>query len=151
MEASWWESLQSLVLMGGAMFSNSLIQFFIGRRCVPPCCLTWGQTILKVMKIMGASFKRSHACTAALCLGPCSRPLPTLASARDSWFWERLRAGGEGYNRGWDGWMASPTRWTWVRVSSGSWWWREARCAAVHGVAKSQTRLNWTELNWVLF
>ena len=37
--------------------------------------------------------------------------------------WERLRAGGEGDNRGWDSWMASPTRWTWVWVDSGSWWW----------------------------
>ena len=34
-----------------------------------------------------------------------------------------LGAGGEGDDRGWDGWMASPTRWTWVRVNSGSWWW----------------------------
>ena len=37
------------------------------------------------------------------------------------WCWERLKAGGEGDNRGWDGWMASPTRWTWVWVNSGSW------------------------------
>ena len=35
---------------------------------------------------------------------------------------ERLRAGGEGDDRGWDGWMASPTQWTWVWVSSGRWW-----------------------------
>ena len=34
-----------------------------------------------------------------------------------------LRAGGEGDNRGWDGWMPSPTQWTWVWVDSGSWWW----------------------------
>ena len=34
-----------------------------------------------------------------------------------------IGAGGEGDNRGWDGWMASPTRWTWVWVNSGSWWW----------------------------
>ena len=40
------------------------------------------------------------------------------------WCWERLRAGGGGDNRGWDGWMASPTQWTWVWVDSGSWWWR---------------------------
>ena len=40
-----------------------------------------------------------------------------------SWCWERLKAGGEGNDRGWDGWMASPTRWTSVWVSSGSWWW----------------------------
>ena len=39
------------------------------------------------------------------------------------WCWERLKAGGEGGNRGWDGWIASPMRWTWVWVSSRSWWW----------------------------
>ena len=38
------------------------------------------------------------------------------------WCWEGLRAGGEGDDRGWDGWMASLTRWTWVWVNSGSWW-----------------------------
>ena len=32
-------------------------------------------------------------------------------------------AGGEGDDRGWDGWMAPPTQWTWVWVNSGSWWW----------------------------
>ena len=38
--------------------------------------------------------------------------------ARKDW-----RQEGEGDNRGWDGWMASPTQWTWVWASSGSWWW----------------------------
>ena len=38
------------------------------------------------------------------------------------WCWERLRAGGEGGGREWDGWRASPTRWTWVWASSGRWW-----------------------------
>ena len=37
--------------------------------------------------------------------------------------WEGLGAGGEGDDRGWDGWMASPTWWTWVWVNSRSWWW----------------------------
>ena len=47
--------------------------------------------------------------------------------------------------RGWDGWMASPTQWTWVWVSSRSWWWTGK---PVHGVAKSQIWLsNRTELN----
>ena len=56
----------------------------------------------------------------------------------------------KGMDRGWDGWMASLTRWTWIWVNSGSWWW-PGRCAAIHGVAKSQTWLsNWTELNWGL-
>ena len=40
-----------------------------------------------------------------------------------SWHWERLKAGGEGDNRGWDSWMASLTQWTWVWISSRSWWW----------------------------
>ena len=44
-------------------------------------------------------------------------------SLEKTWFWEKLKAGGEGDDRGWDGWMAPPTRWTWVWASSGSWWW----------------------------
>ena len=39
------------------------------------------------------------------------------------WCWERVKAGGEGGNRGWDGWMASLTQWTWVWVNSRNWWW----------------------------
>ena len=39
------------------------------------------------------------------------------------WFWERLKVGGEGDDRGWDGWMASLIWWTWVWVGSRSWWW----------------------------
>ena len=39
------------------------------------------------------------------------------------WCWEGLGAGGEGDDQGWDGWMTSPTRWTWVWVNSGRWWW----------------------------
>jgi len=38
------------------------------------------------------------------------------------WCWERLKAGGEGEDRGWDGWMASLTQWTWTWASSRSWW-----------------------------
>ena len=62
--------------------------------------------------------------------------------------WERLKAGGEGEDRGWDGWMTSLTRWTCIWVSSRS---LQRWHAAVHGVAKSQTWLSdWTELNWFL-
>ena len=39
------------------------------------------------------------------------------------WCWEKLKPGGEGGSREWDGWMASPTQWTWVWANSGSWWW----------------------------
>ena len=46
-----------------------------------------------------------------------------LTHLKKPWCWERLRAWGEGDNRGWDDWMASPTQWIWVWVNSGSWWW----------------------------
>ena len=46
-----------------------------------------------------------------------------LTHLKRPWSWEILKAGGEGDNRGWDGWMASSTQWTWVWVNSGSWWW----------------------------
>ena len=46
-----------------------------------------------------------------------------LTHLKRPWCWERLRAGGEGDDRGWGGWLASQTQWTWVWVSSGSWWW----------------------------
>ena len=45
-----------------------------------------------------------------------------LTHLKRPWCWERLKAG-EGDDRGWDDWMASPTQWTWVCVNSGSWWW----------------------------
>ena len=71
-----------------------------------------------------------------------------LTQLKRPWCWERLKAGGEGDNRRWDGWMASPTQWTWVWVNSRSLVMdREAWHAAVHGVAKSRIQLSdWTEL-----
>ena len=61
------------------------------------------------------------------------------------WFWERLKAGGEWDDRGWDGWMASPTQWTWVWVNSWSWWWTW-RPGVLHPMM-SQTAHDWvTEL-----
>ena len=44
-------------------------------------------------------------------------------SLEKTWCLEGFRAGGEGDDRGWDGWMASLTRRTWVCVKSRSWWW----------------------------
>ena len=63
-------------------------------------------------------------------------------------YWERLRAEGEGDDRQWDGWMASPTQWTWVYVSSRSWWW--TGCPGVLWfMALQRVRHDWaTELIW---
>ena len=64
--------------------------------------------------------------------------------------WERLRAEGEGDDRGWDGWMASSTRWAWVLVDSGCWWWTgRLVCYSSWGGKESDVSewLNWTELN----
>jgi len=55
---------------------------------------------------------------------------------------------GEGDDRGWDGWMASPTRWTWVWVNSRSWWWT-GRPGVLQFMGSQRVRHNWvTELNW---
>ena len=62
--------------------------------------------------------------------------------------WERLKAGGEGDNRGWDGWMASPTLFTWVCVSSGSWWWT-VKPGVLQSMGSQRARHDWAnELNW---
>ena len=66
------------------------------------------------------------------------------------WCWEGLRAGGEGDDRGWDGWMATPTRWTWVWVNSGSWWWMGSP-GVLRFIGSQRVRHDWvTELNWII-
>ena len=70
-----------------------------------------------------------------------------LTHLKRPWCWERLRAG-EGDDRGWDGWMASPTQWTWVWVDSGSWWWT-GRPGALRFMRLQRVGNDWvTELNW---
>ena len=64
------------------------------------------------------------------------------------WCLERLKPGGEGDNREWDVWMASPTLWTWVWVSSGSWWWT-GKPGVLQSMELQRARHDWvTELNW---
>ena len=72
-----------------------------------------------------------------------------LTHLRRPWCWERLRAGGEGDDRGWDGWMASPTQWTWVWVDSGSWL-GAGRLGVLWFIGSQRVGHNWvTELNWM--
>ena len=66
------------------------------------------------------------------------------------WSWEGLGAGGEGDDRGWDGWMASRAQWTWVWVNSRRWWWTGDGIASRDSWGRKESdkteRLNWTEL-----
>ena len=65
------------------------------------------------------------------------------------WRWEGLGAGGEGDDRGWDGWMASPTRWVWVWVDSWSWWWT-GRPGVLLFMGLKRVGHDWaTELKWL--
>ena len=60
------------------------------------------------------------------------------------------KAGGEGDDRGWDGWMASPTQWTWVWVNSGSWWWT-GRPGVLQPMGSQRAGHDWaTALNWTV-
>ena len=71
-----------------------------------------------------------------------------LTHLKRPWCWERLKAGGEGNNRGWDGWMASPTQWTRVWVNSGSWWWT-GKPGVLQSTGSQRVGHDWaTELNW---
>ena len=70
-----------------------------------------------------------------------------LTHFKRPWCWERLKAG-EGDNRGWDGWMASPTQWTWVWVISRSCLW-PGRPVMLQSMGSQRVGHDWvTELNW---
>ena len=71
-----------------------------------------------------------------------------LTHLKRPWCLERLRAGGERDDRGWDGLMASLTQWTWVWVYSGSWWWT-GEPGVLRFMGSQRVRHDWaTELNW---
>ena len=73
-----------------------------------------------------------------------------LTHLKKPWFWERLEAGGEGDDRGWDGWTASPTQWTRVWVSSRSWWWT-GKPGALQSMGSQRVGHEWvTKLNNLL-
>ena len=78
--------------------------------------------------------------SATWCKEPTHRKIPRC--------WERLKAEGEGDNRGWDGWMASLTEWTWVWANYGRWW-RTGRPGVLQSMGSQRVGHNWAaELNW---
>ena len=71
-----------------------------------------------------------------------------LTHLKRPWCWERLMAGREGDDRGWDSWLVLLARWTWVWVNSGIWWWTE-RPGVLRLMGSQRVGHNWvTELNW---
>ena len=71
-----------------------------------------------------------------------------LTHLKRPWCWERLKVGGEGDDRGWDGWMASPTQWIWVWVNSRSWWWT-GRSGILHSMGSQWVgHRDWTD--WLI-
>ena len=74
-----------------------------------------------------------------------------LTHLKRPWCWKRLKAGREGDHTGWDGWMASPTRCTWVWISSRNWWWT-GKSAMLQSMGSQRVRHDWaTGLNWTVF
>ena len=67
---------------------------------------------------------------------------PDVKNWKRPWCWERLKAGAEGDNRGWDGWRASPTQWTWVWASSGSWW-RTGKLGLLQSMGLQRAEHDW--------
>ena len=104
------------------------------------------QSILKKKSVLNIHWKD-------WCWGWSSKTLTTwckeLTHLKGLWCWERLRAGGERDDRGWGGWMASPTQWTWIWVNSGSWWWT-GRPGVLQSMRLQRVEHYWvTELNWI--
>jgi len=71
-----------------------------------------------------------------------------LTHLKRPWCWERLKAEGEGDDRGWDDWMASLSQWTWVWINSGSWWWT-GKPGMLQSMGLQIVWHDWvSELNW---
>ena len=66
-----------------------------------------------------------------------------LTPWKSPWYWERLKAGGEGDDRRWDGWMASPSQWIWIWASSGSWWWT-GKSGVLQSIGLQRVGHDWT-------
>ena len=163
-ERDWLRGKLGFVLMGRAMLSKSLIQFSVdGWGCVPSLLFDLRPNYGGGNEDNG-NLLQKVPCRHCYTQRPrsCSRPPPTHTSAGDSntlatWceeltHWkrpssrERLKAGGEGDDRGWDGWTASTTRWTWVWAISRSWWWTGKPCV-LQSLGSQRVRHNWvTEL-----
>ena len=134
-----WSSLGSLPIF---IIHGFLFFFFCLRKRSAFSILfitsvNWGEWMIWWMNKISAEYSSTLA---TLC--------KELTHWKRLWCWEGLGSGGEGDDRGRDGWMASPTRWTWVWVNSGSLWWT-GRPGVLQFRGSQRVGHDWaTELNW---
>ena len=120
-ELWWWRRLSRVPWT--ARRSNQSIL-----KDISPGCILGGLILKLKLQYFGHLMQRTDSLEKTLC-------------------WERLSAGGEGDDKGWDGWMVSPTQWTWVWVNSGSWWWT-GRPGVLQFMGSQGVGQDWTtELN----
>ena len=113
----------------------------------------WNMVLEKTLESPFTARRSNHIHWKDWCWSWCSNILTILCEElthwKRPWCWERLKAGGEGGDRGWDGWMASLTQWTRTWVSSGSWWWT-GKPGVLKFMGSQRVRHKWaTELNWI--
>ena len=140
--------LEFLLLPAGRYESNYAFKLWCWRRVlrVPWASRRWNQWILKEINLKYSL----EGLTLSWSFNTLATWHEELTHWKRPWCWERLRAGGEGDDRGWDGWMASLTQWTWVWVDSGSWWWT-GRPGVLQFMWSQRVGHDWaTELNWNL-
>ena len=119
-----------------AFISSPFLFLYYSQVCIPGCSLEGLMLKLKLQTL--------------------ATPREELTHWKRPWCWEGLEAGGETDDRGWDGWMASLTQWTWVWVNSGSWWWT-GRPGVLRFIGSQRvdhdwvTELNWTDWWWYIF
>ena len=78
----------------------------------------------------------------------CGHLMRRTTHSKRPWCWDRLKAGRKGDDRGWGGWMASPTQWTWVWADPRSWWWT-GKTAMLPSMESQRVRQDWaTELKF---
>ena len=120
---SWW-TLITLCSMKETNITDHILYYFVSIKCHwKDWCWNWSSNTL---------------------VTSCEE----LTHWKRPWFWEILTAGGEGVDRGWDGWTALLTRWTWVWTSSGSWW-RTGKPVRLQSMGSQRVGHDWvTELNW---
>ena len=121
---SWW-TLKTLCSMEEANVRDHILYYSVSIKCHgKDWCWSWSSNTLVISCEELAHWKRP-------------------------WCWERLKAGGEGDDRGWDGWMALPTWWTWVWANSRSWWWT-GKPGVLQSMGSQRVGHDWgTELNKV--